>query len=67
MNFDIPQDLQDYLDELDRFIADTIKPLENENDNIRFSTIGGKMLVRTGSAEVCLTKSGRLYWQRPSV
>ena len=36
MNFDIPQDLQDYLDELDRFIADTIKPLEHENDNIRF-------------------------------
>ena len=36
MNFDIPQDLQDYLDELDKFIADVIKPLENENDNIRF-------------------------------
>ena len=36
MNFDIPQDMQDYLDELDQFIENTIKPLENENDNIRF-------------------------------
>ena len=36
MNFDIPQDLQNYLDELDLFIENTIKPLENENDNIRF-------------------------------
>ena len=36
MNFDIPQDLQDYLDELDQFIENTIKPLERENDNIRF-------------------------------
>ena len=36
MNFDIPQDLQDYLAELDAFIDAEIKPLENENDNIRF-------------------------------
>ena len=36
MNFDIPQDLQNYLDELDLFIENTIKPLENEDDNIRF-------------------------------
>lgn len=36
MNFDIPKDLQDYLDELDQFIEDEIKPLENANDNIRF-------------------------------
>ena len=36
MNFDIPQDLQNYLNELDLFIENTIKPLENEDDNIRF-------------------------------
>jgi len=36
MNFDIPQDLQDYLQELDEFIEQEIKPLEQENDNIRF-------------------------------
>lgn len=36
MNFDIPKELQDYLKELDDFIEREIKPLENENDNIRF-------------------------------
>ncbi|MEM6705628.1 MAG: acyl-CoA dehydrogenase family protein [Acidobacteriota bacterium] len=36
MNFDIPAELTDYLAVLDQFIEDEIKPLENENDNIRF-------------------------------
>ena len=36
MDFDIPAELGAYLSELDRFIEDEIKPLENENDNIRF-------------------------------
>ena len=36
MDFDIPADLQAYLDELDAFIEAEIKPLEEENDNIRF-------------------------------
>src|SRR5438046_1177531 len=36
MDFAIDKDLQDYLDELDRFIEAEIKPLEQENDNIRF-------------------------------
>ncbi len=36
MDFDIPKDLADYLDELDEFIEREIKPLEQENDNIRF-------------------------------
>jgi acyl-CoA dehydrogenase len=36
MNFDIPEDLQNYLRVLDDFIEAEIKPLENENDNIRF-------------------------------
>ncbi len=36
MDFEIPKDLQDYLAELDAFIEREIKPLEEENDNIRF-------------------------------
>jgi len=36
MDFDIPADLARYLDELDDFIAREIKPLEEQDDNIRF-------------------------------
>ncbi len=36
MDFEIPKDIQDYLVVLDDFIEKEIKPLENENDNIRF-------------------------------
>lgn len=36
MDFDIPADLQSYLDELDEFIELEIKPLEQQDDNIRF-------------------------------
>ena len=36
MNFDIPEELAAYLDELDAFIEREIKPLENQDDNIRF-------------------------------
>src|SRR5215831_9615264 len=36
MDFEIPKDLADYLVELDDFIEQEIKPLEQENDNIRF-------------------------------
>jgi alkylation response protein AidB-like acyl-CoA dehydrogenase len=36
MDFSIPKDLQDYLAELDRFIEAEIKPLERQDDNIRF-------------------------------
>ena len=36
MNFDIPTELADYLDVLDDFIEQEIKPLENQDDNIRF-------------------------------
>jgi acyl-CoA dehydrogenase len=36
MDFEIPKDLADYLVELDDFIEREIKPLEQENDNIRF-------------------------------
>src|SRR4051794_41694968 len=36
MDFDIPSDIQATLDALDDFIEREIKPLEAENDNIRF-------------------------------
>jgi acyl-CoA dehydrogenase len=36
MDFNIPKELQDYLDELDRFIEAEIKPLQAQDDNDRF-------------------------------
>ncbi|MEP1421794.1 MAG: acyl-CoA dehydrogenase, partial [Erythrobacter sp.] len=36
MDFAIPADLSAYLDELDAFVEAEIKPLENQDDNIRF-------------------------------
>jgi acyl-CoA dehydrogenase len=36
MDFDIPADLAAYLDELDEFIEQEIRPLEQRDDNIRF-------------------------------
>ncbi len=36
MDFTIPEDIQDLLDELDQFIETEIKPLEQANDNVRF-------------------------------
>ena len=36
MDFNIPQEIADYLGVLDQFIEDEIKPLEQEDDNVRF-------------------------------
>lgn len=36
MDFDIPKDLRAYLQELDAFIEKEIKPLEQQDDNVRF-------------------------------
>ena len=36
MDFTIPSDIQALLDECDTFIDDVIKPIEAEDDNIRF-------------------------------
>jgi acyl-CoA dehydrogenase len=36
VDFNLPQELTDYLAELDTFIENEIKPLENRDDNIRF-------------------------------
>ena len=36
MDFDIPQDIQTYLAELDKFIEEQILPLQMQDDNNRF-------------------------------
>ncbi len=36
MDFEIPKELQELLDRLDRFIAEVIEPLEQQDDNVRF-------------------------------
>ena len=36
MDFDIPEEIQAKLEELDAFIEAEIKPLEQQDDNIRF-------------------------------
>src|ERR1700684_1463733 len=36
MDFDIPADLASYLTELDEFIEAEIRPLEQQDDNVRF-------------------------------
>jgi alkylation response protein AidB-like acyl-CoA dehydrogenase len=36
MDFDVPQDIQELLSELDAFIDAEIKPLEQQDDNMRF-------------------------------
>ena len=36
MDFSLPDDLTAYLSELDRFIDQKVKPLEQRDDNIRF-------------------------------
>ena len=36
MNYDIPEHITQLFAEIDRFIEDKIKPLEEKDDNIRF-------------------------------
>ena len=36
MDFEIPKDIADFLADMDRFIEEKIRPLEREDDNIRF-------------------------------
>jgi acyl-CoA dehydrogenase len=36
MDFEIPAEIADFLQEVDQFIEDKIRPLENKGDNIRF-------------------------------
>ena len=59
MDFTVPQDLLDYLKELDVFIEAEIKPLEDADDNVRFSTTGANMLGLTSSMAGCRTRYGK--------
>ena len=36
MDFEIPADVASFLEEVDRFIEDKIRPLEQNDDNMRF-------------------------------
>ena len=36
MDFTIPEEIQDLLRQIDQFIEDEIKPLEQQDDNMRF-------------------------------
>jgi len=40
MDFDIPADIQELLDQLDQFIEDEIKPLERENGRMAERRVG---------------------------
>ena len=57
--FDIPQAIEDYLVVLDDFIEREIKPLEAQDDNIRFLTTAGSMRARIGIETVCPAKTGK--------
>ena len=59
MDFTLPEDLRDYLAELDEFIEREIKPLERQDDNIGSSTTAGKTPGPTGTAAACPAASGR--------
>ena len=53
MDFDIPKDIQDYLDELDRFIDDKIKPLQAQDDNaFQVVTFDGQEPIDLGDGDV---------------
>ena len=36
MNFELPAELQAFIEEVDAFVESTIRPLEAQDDNIRF-------------------------------
>ena len=57
--FDIPQSIEDYLVVLDDFIEREIKPLEAQDDNIRFLTTGASTPARTGIETACPAKTGK--------
>jgi hypothetical protein len=62
MDFDIPQDLQDYLKVLDQFIIDEI--LSRRTTIFDSLIIAAKMPGLTGIVAVCRTKSGNRCFAR---
>lgn len=65
MDFAIPADLQAYLDELDAFIAAEIKPLEQQDDNIRFFDHRREYARTDFEAGACPGTSGRNCSRKP--
>ena len=53
MDFAIPDDISDYLVELDEFIEHEIVPLEQVDDNVRFSIIGARTAAPIGTTAAC--------------
>ncbi|GIR46326.1 MAG: hypothetical protein CM15mP55_3020 [Hyphomicrobiales bacterium] len=64
MDFEIPEDIKTYLAELDAFIAREIKPLEEQDDNIRFLTTGANMLAPIGTMMANPAMNGRNCWAK---
>jgi hypothetical protein len=56
VDFELPADLKDFLVKIDDFIEREIKPLEQENDNIRFLDHRGRTPAPTGTAAACPNK-----------
>ena len=67
MNFDIPEDIRLFLEEVDGFIEREIKPLENSNDNIRFFDHRREDARTDWERDGLPTKSGKSCWGRLSV
>ena len=59
MDFEIPADIQHTLDELDAFIAAEIKPLEEQDDNIRFFDHRREWAAPTSTTTACRERTGR--------
>ena len=61
MDFAIPEKTQKLLTELDAFIEDVIKPIEQEDDNIRFLTTGERTVEPIGTVMGYRTQTGRIF------
>jgi hypothetical protein len=59
MDFTLPEDLVGLLAKTDEFIEREIRPLERENDNIRFSITGARTPGPAGTAAACPARNGR--------
>ena len=59
MDFDLPKDLQDYLDELEPLHRGEDQPIERRDDNIRFFDHRRENSAPTGTTRACRARSGR--------
>ena len=61
MDFAIPEKTQKLLAELDAFIEDVIKPIEQEDDNIRFLITGERIVEPIGTVMGYRARTGRIF------